>query len=52
MNERTTVTLQRDIYSRLTGYGKTGESFNNLIKRVLDELDGARNKSSCHRFWQ
>jgi hypothetical protein len=42
--KRTTISLNHEVYSRLERYGKFGESFDHLIKRILDELDGARRK--------
>ena len=40
MNRLTTVTLRQDTYERLRNLGKTGETFNTVLTRVLDQLEG------------
>jgi predicted CopG family antitoxin len=37
--KRCTILLKEDIYKRLKTKGKFGESFSELICRLLDELD-------------
>ena len=37
--KRCTILLREDIYKRLKTKGKFGESFSELISRLLDELD-------------
>ena len=38
-NKRCTILLKEDIYKRLKTKGKFGESFSELISRLLDEID-------------
>jgi hypothetical protein len=42
---RTTVSLDTQIYLRLKDYGKFGETFSNVIARILDELEGGKTKN-------
>jgi predicted CopG family antitoxin len=37
--KRCTILLKEDIYQRLKTKGKFGESFSELISRLLDEID-------------
>jgi predicted CopG family antitoxin len=37
--KRCTILLKEDIYNRLKTKGKFGESFSELICRLLDEID-------------
>jgi predicted CopG family antitoxin len=37
--KRCTILLKEDIYKRLKTKGKFGESFSELISRLLDEID-------------
>ena len=37
--KRCTILLKEDIYKRLRTKGKFGESFSELISRLLDEID-------------
>lgn len=39
VSKRTTVSLEIQVYQRLRSRGQFGESFSELVKRVLDELD-------------
>jgi predicted CopG family antitoxin len=39
MYKRITVGLRQDIYTKLRNKGKFGESFSELIGRLLDEID-------------
>jgi predicted CopG family antitoxin len=36
----TTITVRQDTYDRLKNLGKTAETFNDVISRVLDQLEG------------
>lgn len=40
-NKRCTVLLQEQVYKRLKTSGQFGESFSDLVARLLDELDNA-----------
>lgn len=42
--KRCTILLKEDIYKRLRTKGKFGESFSELICRLLDEIDSLKNK--------
>lgn len=42
---RTTVSLDTQIYLRLKDHGKFGETFSNVIARILDELEGVKTKN-------
>ena len=37
--KRCTILLKEDIYQRLKTKGKFGESYSELIRRLLDEID-------------
>ena len=39
MNTRTTINIRSEVYDRLRRHGKFGESFNSLIRRILDEIE-------------
>jgi hypothetical protein len=39
MHKRINVGLRNDVYNRLRNKGKFGESFSELVARVLDDLD-------------
>ena len=39
MNERHTITLSGDAYLKLKSRGEFGESYSDLISRLIDELD-------------
>lgn len=39
MKSRISITVRREIYSRLRTYGHFGESFSELISRILDDLE-------------
>ena len=41
--KRCTILLKEDIYQRLKTKGKFGESFSELICRLLDEIDFSKN---------
>ena len=42
---RTTVSLDTQIYLRLKDHGKFGETFSNVIARILDELEGVKTEN-------
>jgi predicted CopG family antitoxin len=44
LSKRTTVSLDIEVYNRLRSKGKFGESFSQLVSRVLEDLD--QNKAS------
>jgi predicted CopG family antitoxin len=44
MNHRNTITIRHQVYERLKRHGIFGESFSNLISRLLDELEGGSNR--------
>ena len=44
MYKRITVGLRYDIYNRLKDKGKFGESFSDLINRLLTEIDTIKEK--------
>jgi predicted CopG family antitoxin len=43
MSKRVTIGLRDDIYLKLRDKGKFGESFSELISRILQENDNKRN---------
>lgn len=43
--KRTTVSLDANVYHRLKSRGEFGETFSEIIGRILDQLD-ARNRGS------
>jgi hypothetical protein len=40
----TTVTIREDNYQRLRNLGKTGDTFNDVLTRVLDQVEGKDEK--------
>lgn len=38
--KRCTLLVKQDVYQRLRTKGRFGESFSDLIARILDELEG------------
>jgi predicted CopG family antitoxin len=34
------ILLQKPTYDRLKNHGKMGDSFNDVVERVLDEIEG------------
>lgn len=44
MKRRTTVTLRQDNYERLKSLGRMGESFNTVLGRILDQVEGKEKK--------
>jgi predicted CopG family antitoxin len=40
ISERTTITLDNNVYSRLKKQGTFGESFSSLVSRILDQIEG------------
>jgi len=45
MSKRHTVSIRHSTYEELKSAGKFGESFSDLLSRILDELRGEENKS-------
>jgi predicted CopG family antitoxin len=43
-NNRTTITVHEDVYYRLLDVGKFGESFNDLLNRILDSYEEKNKK--------
>jgi predicted CopG family antitoxin len=39
MYKRVTVALREDVYTKLRNKGRFGESFSQLVARLLEELD-------------
>ncbi|MFY1111884.1 MAG: DUF7557 family protein [Methanosarcinaceae archaeon] len=39
MSEATTIPLTKDIRDRLKKYGHKGETYNDILKRLMDEVD-------------
>ncbi len=39
MSEATTIPLTKDIRDRLKKYGLKGETYNDILKRLMDEVD-------------
>lgn len=39
MYKRITVGLRQDVYARLRNKGKLGETFSDLVSRLIDEID-------------
>ncbi len=39
MRKHTNISLSREIYLKLKDRGKFGESFSDLVSRILDQLD-------------
>ncbi|MGH9981221.1 MAG: hypothetical protein ACRD6U_06685 [Nitrososphaeraceae archaeon] len=39
MNERTTITIDRSVYDKLKKKGCFGETYNDLILRLLEDAD-------------
>jgi predicted CopG family antitoxin len=39
LNKRHTISIDYEVYTRLVEQGKFGESFTELISRLLDDLD-------------
>jgi predicted CopG family antitoxin len=44
MSQRNTITLRNQVYTRLRSRGRFGESFSSLINRILDEVEGGKDK--------
>jgi predicted CopG family antitoxin len=40
MSKRINVGLRQDVYSKLKDKGRFGETFSDLISRIVDELEG------------
>jgi predicted CopG family antitoxin len=50
MSKRHTVSIRHSTYEELKSAGKFGESFSDLLSRLLNELRGEENKSeSLHK---
>jgi hypothetical protein len=45
MNRLTTITIRRDTYERLQNLGKTGDTFNDVLARILDQVEGKDQKN-------
>ena len=42
MVERKTLSIGTETYQRLKGFGKFGESFDDLFNRIMDEIEECR----------
>ena len=40
MHKRHTVSIRHDLYTQLQNHGKFGESFSDLLSRILDFYEG------------
>ena len=49
MSKRVNVGLRYDVYSRLKEKGKFGETFSELVSRLIHELDAAIPNNGGHR---
>jgi predicted CopG family antitoxin len=41
VHKRISVGLRQDVYARLRNKGKFGETFSDLVSRLIDEIDTA-----------
>lgn len=39
MSEATTIPVTKDVRDRLKQYGKKGETYSDILKRLMDEVD-------------
>ncbi|WP_269851935.1 DUF7557 family protein [Methanosarcina horonobensis] len=39
MSEATTIPVTKDVRDRLKKYGMKGETYNEILKRLMDEVD-------------
>ncbi len=39
MSEATTIPVTKDVRDRLKKYGTKGETYNDILKRLMDEVD-------------
>jgi hypothetical protein len=39
MSEATTIPVTKDVRDRLKKYGMKGETYNDILKRLMDEVD-------------
>ena len=39
MSEDTTIPVKKDVRDRLKQYGMKGETYNDILKRLMDEVD-------------
>ncbi len=39
MSEATTIPVKKDVRDRLKQYGIKGETYNDILKRLMDEVD-------------
>ena len=39
MSEVTTIPVKKDVRDRLKQYGTKGETYNDILKRLMDEVD-------------
>lgn len=45
MNNRTTVSISKELRERLREYGMFGESFSQVFLRILNEIDELKGKN-------
>jgi predicted CopG family antitoxin len=45
MTKRTTVSLDARVYQRLKSRGEFGETFSEVVRRILDQLDAINGSS-------
>jgi predicted CopG family antitoxin len=44
MNDKTTITVQRNVHDRLLKFGHFGETWSDVIGRLLDEVEKTNEK--------
>jgi hypothetical protein len=44
MNRLTTITIRQNNYERLRNLGKTGETFNDVLTTILDQVEATTKK--------
>jgi predicted CopG family antitoxin len=44
MNRLTTITIRQNNYERLRNLGKTGETFNDVLTRILDQVEAKKDQ--------
>ena len=44
MKDRKSIFVSNEVYARIIKYGKFGETYNDVIKGILDKLESKDNK--------
>jgi predicted CopG family antitoxin len=50
MHKKVTIGLRQDVYTRLRNKGRFGETFSDLVSRLIDEIDTAIADKGGRRF--